>query len=733
MIKNSFNALSIKKKLILTIMGISSIMLLSTLSIFITSELVSLKQTMVEDLSTLANLVGKNSSGAILFYDDEAATENLLSLKAKPHIISVHLFQEQNLFAEYHKNKLLTEQKLPDQILSLIKQKKGGFYYIDDHIHMVRPIIFEADQSIIGLIHLQSDRDFYWQRVQQYSYTIIITMMIALLITLFFAYEAQKLFTSPLLILLESIQHVSTKQQYTMLIKNTYHDEFGELIEGYNSMLTQLEQHQILTTNYQLNLQQQVEERTLLYRKARDEAISASRLKSIFLANMSHEIRTPMNAILGYTQLLQQSQLNTEQSRKLAIIDKSGNHLLSLINDILELSKIEAGTIEVCNSDFDLLDLLDNVANMFQLRCHQKNISWKMESFNTNPLLVHGDQGKLRQILINLLGNACKFTDYGGVTFTIKSIKNNRYQFLIEDTGCGIATEALTNIFDTFHQEEQGIAKGGTGLGLNISKRYVELISGHLQVQSQLNQGSCFYFDIELPLMQKKIMDKTIKSSSVVIEIPQITSNKLFSALIVEDNIDNTELLYHFLTQLNFQVRCAKNGQIGLDKIRQQCPDIIFMDVRMPIMDGLEAIKIIRKNYSSERLKCVVVTASTLHHSIDYYIHAGFDLFISKPFRFDDISLAVNTLLGIQEQADHFPKEITTENYSIVNQSLTLQADFSEELLQAAEYGQLTVLKKLLIPLKKYGKKGEITANHLQLLIDSADLDGLIDYIKNIT
>lgn len=735
MINLSLKKLSLKKKLIIIIMGISSVMLLSTLSIFITSELFNLKKTMLEDLSTLADLVSKNSYAAIMFYDKKAAHENLTALKAKPHIHSAHLFKDSSqIFAEYlqddHEHLQPAAHRVPDKIISLIENQAEGYYYINDQIHLLKRIIFDADQSLIGFIHIESDRDIYWQRVTQYTYTITIMIGIALLLTLAFAFQAQKIFTEPLLKLLKSMHHVTTQHNYTMTIHSRHDDEFGELIDGYNKMLTQLEQHHQLTAHYQANLEKRVVERTQQLQKARDEALSASRLKSIFLANMSHEIRTPMNAILGYAQLLQQSELNAEQMRKLSIIDKSGNHLLSLINDILELSKIEAGSLEVCNSDFDLLELVHSVENMFKIRCDQKNIAWRMEYFGHSPVLVNGDQGKLRQILINLLGNACKFTDHGEVLFKIEQLAHNHYKFSIKDTGSGIKKEAITRIFDAFHQEKQGTQKEGTGLGLNITRRYVELISGNLQVTSEVNHGSTFYFDIQLlPANESFTSIEPVRNT-----VYTLSSDRQLSALVVEDNKDNTELLYNILTQLDFSIVCAENGQAGLDEIEKNCPDIVFMDIRMPVMDGLAAIKKIRSKYSSEQLKCIAVTASTLQHSSEYYLQAGFDLFISKPFRFDEIYHAVKNILGINiQQQENLETPIEDSAQDIMPApKLDLDRELIQKLLQAAEYSQLTELKNLLTQLEEYGSAGEIVAHHLELLINTADLDGILEYVEGI-
>ncbi|MCU7937997.1 MAG: response regulator [gamma proteobacterium symbiont of Bathyaustriella thionipta] len=728
MINLSFKKLSIKRKLIVTIIGISSFMLLSSLSFFMTSEVISLKKNMLEDLSTLADLVGKNSEGALMFLDKKVAESNLLALKAKPHIISSHLFNSDGeLFAQYHRNQTNTGIIFHLKINRLIENKTDGFYYINDHLHLVKQIIFEQDKNLLGFIHIESDRDSYWQRVSEYIYTIIIIISIALLLTLALAYRVQKIFTAPILKLLTSMHDVSTKQNYSTRLKSEYNDEFGKLINGYNNMLVQLEQQQRLTRNYQQDLEMRVEERTSQLESARDEALSASRTKSIFLANMSHEIRTPMNAILGYAQLLQQSNLDKEQLRKLMIIDSSGNHLLSLINDILELSKIEAGSLELSTSDFDLIELLHGVENMFRIRCDQKKLHWEMFCFSNQPVLVHGDQGKLRQILINLIGNACKFTEQGEVLLKIEQVGDNQYKFTVKDTGIGIEEEGLPRIFDAFHQERQGELKGGTGLGLNITQRHIKLLSGDLQVRSKINQGSEFFFTIEL-LPAKKSLDFNTASTMYTLK-----ADTHLSALVVDDTQDNTDLLSSILTQIGFTVVVAENGQLALDKIEEKCPDIVFMDIRMPVMNGIEAIQQIRKKYSSKQLKCIAVSASGLKHNSQYFMDEGYDLFISKPFRFDAIFHAIKTTLDVELQAVENPKAIEESKPVIPEKiSLNLDKEFIQELMQAAEYGQLTELGKLLTRFSEYGEAGKIIANHLELLISTADLDGILDYVENI-
>lgn len=738
----SFASLSIQKKLVLIILGISSIILLSSMAVFMSSELDSLKSKMKEDLSTLADLVGKSSSGAILFYDARTARENLTALQAKPHIISAHLLEANgNILATYYRDQQDNENDFQKQaMLALLGERSQAYLEKTSQLHIIQRIILDSDNSLLGYIHIETDRDVYWQRVKEYIYTIILMILISLLITLLIAYRAQKIFTDPIVQLLNSMQLVSREQDYSYRLKSHYDDEVGELIDGFNEMLEKLEYQDQLTRNYQKELETRVEERTRQLQIARDRALAANRTKSIFLANMSHEIRTPMNAILGYSQLLQQSSLDKDQSRQIGIINKSGNHLLSLIDDILELSKIEAGSLEVVKTDFDLQELLHSVENMFKIRCSQKLLDWEMDCFTDQPVLVNGDPGKLRQVLINLISNAVKFTDQGKIRFSIEKTAENCYYFSVEDTGPGIDEHAKEQIFEAFQQGKQGELKGGTGLGLSISRQYIDLFGGQLNIEIDREQGACFYFEIELPPASDQFL--AAEPLSLKNQYSLKTTKKL-TALVVDDVKDNTELLGTLLEGIGFKVVSADHGREALQKIAQQLPDIVFMDIRMPVMDGVETIKHIRRLFSSAQLKCVAVSASTLQHKSEYYMAMGYDLFISKPFHFDSIFFAIKELMGeVLEERDRFGTVKERENEVVQAQiepdavvKLDLEDSFVDDLLQAAEYGQLTRLGELITQLRQhavFGDAGGVAASHLEQLMNSADLDGILAYVKSM-
>jgi len=334
--------------------------------------------------------------------------------------------------------------------------------------------------------------------------------------------------------------------------------------------------------------------------RSKEAAEAANKAKSTFLANMSHELRTPLNAILGYAQFLQKDPAVTEhQQDRLKIIHKSGEHLLSLINDILDLSKIEAGKIELSSAQFSMTDFLNNIADMFQMRANQKGIGFRYESSPYLPKYIRGDEVRIRQILINLLGNAVKFTDKGSITFGA-DYRDGRVCFEVRDTGPGISPDEREKIFDPFHQTGSSMKKSeGTGLGLSISKRLTELMGGSLTVKSTPGQGSVFRAELELPSVIPEENISDVKNSSLITGY-EGARRKI---LIVDDIYQNRFLLSDLLISLGFETSEADDGQKAVEKAAELQPDLILMDLFMPDMDGFEAVKIIRK---SESEKCQV-------------------------------------------------------------------------------------------------------------------------------
>jgi signal transduction histidine kinase/ActR/RegA family two-component response regulator len=372
---------------------------------------------------------------------------------------------------------------------------------------------------------------------------------------------------------------------------------------------------------------------------ARAEAEKANRAKSEFLASMSHELRTPLNGILGYAQILKRDKgLSPAQMDGLNIIQHSGEHLLTLINDILDLAKIEAGRLELGPTDFNLPNFLQGITGIIRMRAEQKNIVFAYEADTPLPAGVRADERRLRQVLINLLGNAVKFTDAGQVTFKISDLGFNpdrpsyaesdlcTLRFTVKDTGVGIAPELLEKIFSPFEQAGDLRRRAeGTGLGLSISRKLVQAMGSDIRVSSQLGQGSAFEFELQLPVAIHIGNERAIEQTIVGYKGPART------ALVVDDKNYNRAVLVNLLAGLGFEIVEAENGRQAVDKARERRPDIILMDLVMPVMTGFEATQQIRKLPGMERVVIIATTASAFDLDKQQSMLAGCDDFIAKP------------------------------------------------------------------------------------------------------
>lgn len=464
--------------------------------------------------------------------------------------------------------------------------------------------------------------------------------------------------------------------------RQTERDNQGKPISTLGTLqdITKRKLTEIELEQHRLHLEELIFTRTKELEKAKNEAESANRAKSIFLANMSHELRTPLNAILGFAQLIERDPLLNDGHRKeLQIINRAGRHLLSLINDVLEISRIEAGQSAIQIETIDFHELLLSVEEMIRVRADVKTLNFNVERFGSMPHFVRTDGNRLRQILINLLGNAVKYTDEGSVILRLTPI-GDAIRFDIIDTGIGISQQDLRSIFYAFYQTESGTARNdGTGLGLTISREFVRLMGGDIEVKSILGQGSTFSFTVPLPEVSAPVV--RLKSQSPVLSLAP--GQPRYRVLVVEDNEDNRLLLTRVLENVGFDVRAVDNGKQAVETFQAWLPDFIWMDIRMPVMDGYEATKRIRALPNGGQVKIAALTASVFTEDRDSILSAGCDDILTKPLSEEALFDIMKTLLELEYS--YSPLEKPIEIRKVELDLHDLPPELKDELRNAAE------------------------------------------------
>jgi len=468
------------------------------------------------------------------------------------------------------------------------------------------------------------------------------------------------------------------------------------------------------------NLEILVAERTRELEQARREAEAANHAKSDFLSHMSHELRTPLNGILGYAQILHRDvRLNEAQRENLESIIHCGDHLLALINDVLDLSKIEAGRLEVDKAPCDLQKLIKGVADMVQPRAARKGIAFQVHPSPELPLAVVTDAAKLRQILVNLLGNAVKFTKEGRITLRAHENPAGTFRLDVKDTGVGIAADELDEIFDPFKQVEAGKAAGGTGLGLAITKRLVTALDGTLSVESEKGQGSTF--TVALPLEAAKAEDLTLLPEDGGLPGPQqvLAEGQERTVLVADDRDTNRDVLQGMLDAVGFRTLTASDG------------DEVLMDVRMPRLSGPEALKVIRDDPQLKNLKVIAVTASVFPEFREKAVEAGFDDFLGKPFRVEELLQKLAKHLGVKfaplAHAEPAPRQVAAgdEVYSRVTE------DQTQRLRDALRIKNLTAIKAVAQQLS--ADPGTVTVGErINKLARAFDFEQLANVIEDL-
>jgi signal transduction histidine kinase/CheY-like chemotaxis protein len=448
---------------------------------------------------------------------------------------------------------------------------------------------------------------------------------------------------------------------------------------------------------YHNQLEDTVRHRTEELRLSRDIAEAANKAKSAFLANMSHELRTPLNAILGFSSIVRKDpQLPENERHNLDIINRSGEHLLTLINDVLEVAKIEAGGVQLAHTPFDLGGMVRDVTDMMHIRARDKGLQLDIDQSSQFPRYIVGDEPRLRQVLINLIGNAIKYTGQGGVSVRLGTKHNERAHLLIEieDSGPGIAVRDQPHIFEPFVQlGKQGTNKG-TGLGLTITRQFVQLMGGSISLESTPGKGSLFR--VALPLSEATADDIAQPAPEAPGEVVGLDSGQPQSRiLIVEDQPDNQALLLQLIQSVGLQAKVAGNGERAVELFQSWQPQLILMDRRMPVMNGEEAARRIHQLPGGQKVKIVAVTASAFKEERKKILDAGMDDFVSKPYRPGEIYACLSKHLGIRflyQDATETPQQertLTPEMLSVLPKHLRKELQEAFQSLQSERIDQL--------------------------------------------
>ncbi len=565
-----FRPTSIKAKLTLLTMFTSGVALLMSVTLFGFNDVRAFRSTMERDLQSLADVIGASAVSALDFDDEAAATKTLASLEHKPGILAAAIYtKDDKVLASYFRHGQPVASRLP-------ARDADGYRYANGQLLVFKPIPRGTDR--LGTIFFQVDMSELRALIMRYVTVGSGILVGALLVAFILSSRLQRMISRPLLDLAQTARVVSEQKNYAVRAVKHSDDEIGFLIDRFNEMLDQMGKHDRELTEINAQL-----------RQSQQEALAATEAKSQFLANMSHELRTPLNAIIGYSEMLEEEAQDLGKGEFIPDLNKingAGKHLLTLINDILDLSKIEAGKMELYLETFDLKTMLEDVVATTRLLVQKK--SNKLE-VRLAPALgtMRADLTKVRQALFNLLSNASKFTERGTITLEAgREAANSEGAWIVlqvKDTGIGMTREQLSRMFQAFSQADASTVRkyGGTGLGLAITRHFCRMMGGDVTVASESGKGSTF--TLRLPA---EVLDAATEfEAKPALPLDQLPKEGN-TVLVVDDDPSARELLKRFLNKEGLHVECAANGPEALLSLKRIRPTVITLDVMMPGMDG---------------------------------------------------------------------------------------------------------------------------------------------------
>lgn len=651
--------------------------------------------------------------------------------------------KEQRLKASESSNPLIrqTAQYLDTRVggLTGINGTQQLDFTIDRERQFVQITPLQDDKGLDWLVVVVVPEKDFMGQINGNTRTTILLCLIALGVATGFGILTAQWVTRPILRLNQAAKDIA-KGDWNDGVELDRNDELGQLALSFNQMAGQLQESFATLEKRVSDRTADLAESNQQLEQAKEKAEVANQAKSSFIANMSHELRTPLNAILGFAQLMTRSKtLSTEHREAVSIITRSGEHLLTLINNILDLSKIEAGKTTLNPKRFDLYRLLSDVEDMFRLKAEDKRLQLLFEYLPNIPPYIQTDEVKLRQVLINLISNAIKFTDVGGVALKVMAINPPELptsqpltlHFEIEDSGAGIAAEELDKLFEAFAQTQTGKnAQEGTGLGLPISRKFVQLMGGEMTVSSQVGYGTVVKFDIQAIAVEAVDEERVQLQRQIIALEPD---QPRYRILIVDDKEINRQILIKLLTPLGFDLKEAENGQEAIAIWQQWQPHLIWMDMRMPVLNGIEATQYIKAQANGNSTKIIALTASSLEEERSAILAVGCDDFMRKPYRDYEILYAMEKHLGVRyvyEETDnlqHQPPQLSTIVQLQPSDFKVMSAEWLREFHAAATTGRE---KRLIALIQQIPDQQSAMVKALNELVDNFEFDTLIELTK---
>lgn len=670
---------SIRKKLVAVVMTTTFVALLVSIAIVIAYDLRSYHRALVNDLSTQAELVGHMTSAALSFDDPRLANENLALLRTSPLVRAAAIYDAKGaLFASY----AAAGEPRPDPAHQLPERLDAASLARDnsDNSDLVvrQPIVENGDT--VGTVVLHAENRLLSRTIDYLAIAAGVTLL-AMAIAYLLMWRLGRVITAPIVAITEIAREVVATRDYSRRAPRIGDDEAAELADSFNAMLTEIEgrtreledthstilreaqqrsraQQEVMRLNEQL--EQRVDERTLQLAlanaelaNANEEAKSANQAKSAFLSSMSHELRTPLNAILGFAQILTSDTLPStlEQKKEFANhILKSGRHLLTLINEILDLAKVESGTITLSMEPVALSDILLEVRTMIEPIAATRKVRALFPL--VDGAVVMADRTRLKQVLLNLLSNAVKYNrEEGAVVVTCEQPAPERLRLSVQDTGHGLNPEQVASLFQPFNRlgQEAG-AQEGTGIGLVVTKRLVELMGGQIGVSSSPGVGSVFWIELASTApLSSALPERGPENDSAPAALPEEGEPHL--VLYVEDNPANLRLVEEIVAfRRDLRLLSAPDGHLGLQLAKAHRPEVILMDLNLPGMSGIDVLRQLRADPETTWIPVIALTANAMPRDIERGMAAGFHRYLTKPIEIDKFTEAINSTLSTLAQ-----------------------------------------------------------------------------------